>query len=391
MKIKYKLKILITILTIAIIFTASTLTVKAASVELKQQNDKASLKWTGIEEDVWYGLQIASDKTFTDIIHSELTTQTTSDYQVPNGKTYYARVGYDKTKANCFRNFSEIIEIVGAPKDKMSTIKYIGADDKTAHIAWDTVSGANGYEIRYYHSKDDYDSWDTTETSYKVPIGNGASNKVYVYPYRKSAAGFKAYNTENFISNLSRLTTKISKSKIYYWGMNTFHVKANGTGLEVEGQTVSGKKYTLKGKNEKPEYYNEFTFSKKIKAGKVYKYRMRAYITTTDGKKITGKWSSYRYLVSPQKLNASVKGNTIKLKWKKMTGVSKIKIQVSDRNNKGYKTCATMKGNKTSYTIKKYGKKKLKSGFTYYYRVLYYNKQGKHIDGDTYGWNYIFQ
>lgn len=383
-------KRMVTIFILTIAFNI-TLTTHAASIEIEQKNGSPSLRWTVIDNGAWYGLQIASDKDFTDIVHSEATTKALSDYKVPDGKTYYAKVGYGTTEDDCFQNFSDVIEIVGIPTEEMSDIKFTGADDKTAHITWNNVPGANGYEIRYYYSKNKYNSWDTTKTTFKVPINDGIDNTIYVYPYRKAATGYKAYNTEKFINNVTKLTTKISKSKIYYWGMNSFNVKANGTGLDVEGQTISGKKYTFKGKNDNPQYYNEFRFSKKIKIGKMYKYRMRAYITTTDGKKITGKWSSYKYLISPKGFQAAVKGNTIKLKWKKMTGVSKIKIQVSTRNNKGYKTCATLKGNKTSYTIKKYGKKKLTKGRTYYYRVLYYVKKGVHADGDTYGWNFLFK
>ncbi|HCT91903.1 MAG TPA: hypothetical protein DF613_11085, partial [Lachnospiraceae bacterium] len=84
---------------------------------------------------------------------------------------------------------------------------------------------------------------------------------------------------------------------------------------------------------------------------------------------------------NPKECKYTPGSRKIKLQWSKLTGVSKIKVQLSTKEKSGYKTVATLKGTKTSYTISKYNKKALSKGKNYYVRVLYYSGSNK---GDVY-------
>ena len=117
----------------------------------------------------------------------------------------------------------------------------------------------------------------------------------------------------------------------------------------------------------------------------MYKYRVRAFLTNSAGQKIYGSWSDYKTICNQSTVKYKTSGRKIKLSWGKITGASKIKIQISTKKNSGYKTAKTLSGSKTSYTITKYGKSKLKKGKTYYVRVIPQGKvSGKTISSDVY-------
>lgn len=107
----------------------------------------------------------------------------------------------------------------------------------------------------------------------------------------------------------------------------------------------------------------------------MYQYRVRAYVTNTDHQKVYGNWSDYRYIINAAGAKATTSGKKIKLKWSKLKGVSNIKIQIATKKNGKYKTCKTLSGKKTSYTITKYGKQSLKRGKRYYVKLIYMSKK----------------
>ena len=98
-----------------------------------------------------------------------------------------------------------------------------------------------------------------------------------------------------------------------------------------------------------------------------YKMRVRAY-TTFNGKTTYGAWSNLIEIVPPVKsLTGKAKKKKVSLKWSKVPGATSYTIFVSTKKDSGYKATKTVKKNKV--TIKKIGKKKLKSKKTYYIYV----------------------
>ena len=112
-----------------------------------------------------------------------------------------------------------------------------------------------------------------------------------------------------------------------------------------------------------------------------YKMRVRAY-TSFNGSNRYGAWSEWTYIVPPPKSlsGKSSKKGKITLKWSKVKGATSYTILVSTKKNKGYKVAKTVSAKKTKATIKKMGKKKLKSN-KYYYVYVRPNKKvnGKNV------------
>lgn len=89
-----------------------------------------------------------------------------------------------------------------------------------------------------------------------------------------------------------------------------------------------------------------------------------------------GAWSSYHNLVPQPVLKLKknkygvLKNHTLKVGWSKVKGASGYLIYVSTKEKSGYKKVATVKSSKTSYTIKKFKKKKIQFNKMYYVKVV---------------------
>lgn len=356
---------------------------------LRQTGDgetSVRVEFSGVAGAKFYGYQIATDAGFTNILDSGYTSSTFnyfSIYGLGTGASYYIRIGYGATYNGCYANFSEPIEVVTTPA-RVTNVKFAGADDTNVLISWDAIPGATSYRA------------ECNSLSYAVGAVNSAwipydpnDTRVKIYAQRTSAAGYVAEGSYGDVSKVSALTSKISKENFglrnAWTSLNEFQVAANyyGHGMECAVYDVKTGKKKFSGTADNTSYGNvDF---KKFKTSNMYKYRVRAYVITTDGQKITGSWSAYRYLINPKSTKYTQSGKKIKLNWSKLTGVSKIKIQVSTKEKSGYKTVATLSGTKTSYTISKYNKKALKKGKKYYVRIIYQAKSGKkNYDSDIY-------
>lgn len=373
------------VLTLALMMVmvfAMSLTVyaNATVTNLTQTSDSdnsVKVEWIAVTENVYYGVQIARDAGFTDIVQSAYTTSTyelLGGYSCPlvAGTSYYVRVGYGADRASCYANFCAPIEVVTAPVDA-TNIKFTNADEKSFTLTWDAAPGANAYYIEYN------DQVFASPTN-SVQIPYTGKSYAYVYSARVNAAGtYAALSGSGYVKDISALSKKIAKDDFgfvkAYTNINVFYVGANyyGHGLDVQFYNLKKNKKAYSGTTT-GDYVR---IEDKLKYNIMYKYRVRAYINTTDGKKVPGKWSSWNYMINPKKCTYTTSGKSIKLNWSKLTGVSKIKVQVSTKENSGYKTVATLKGNKTSYTIKKFKGKSLKKGKKYYFKVVYYAKNGK--------------
>lgn len=369
-------------------FCISGIVSEAASpsnvTQIDASNSSVKIQWTGVSGAKYYGYKIASDPAFQTVVKEGYTSTDTSAaiYSLNAGTAYYVKVGWGTRYNDCFKEPGEAIEVVTAPS-AISAVKFVGANDTTATVSWTPSAGATEYRVQYNGAV-----YTTTANSYAVPLVDGANNRIEVFACKKSAKGYLAVSTYGASnSSASKLTTKISKSNFGILtnyssiGVVYFGAICYGNGYEVQGQTLSGKKYQFSGSDGNSSIGVRISG---IKNDKMYKYRIRAYITNSDGQKVYGGWSDYRLLCNQKKVSYISSGKKIKLKWNKQTGVSKIKIQISTKEKSGYKTCATISGKKTSYTITKYGKKSLKSGKTYYVRVVPQGKLGKkNVSSDT--------
>ncbi len=115
----------------------------------------------------------------------------------------------------------------------------------------------------------------------------------------------------------------------------------------------------------------------KLAYGKTYYYKVRAY--RSEGGKVSysafSAAKSYSLIPAATKFKSvkNIKGKKVKLKWKKVSGVTGYEIYRSTKKNKGFKKIKTIKKGKTvTFTDKK-----LKKGKTYYYKIRTYKTVSK--------------
>lgn len=389
---KRSIKCMVTGLFVVMALCIWSVTSKAASPSNVKQIEATStsvkIEWTAVSGATYYGYQVATDPGFQNIwkesyVSSKTPTGNLSITSLNTGSSYYVRIGWGTRYQDCFNEPSAPIEVVTLPAD-VGNVRFVGANDSSAIIEWDPSAGATEYMVKYNGT-----SYPVAGTSFAVPLVDGADNKAEVCASRTSAAGYQAVvNIGKSVYSLSKLTTKIKKSdfgilnNLSSIGVVYFGAICYGQGYEVQGVTVSGKKYQISGSDSTSSTVGARVSG--VQRDRVYKYRMRAYINTTDGRKIYGNWSDYRLLCNQKKVTYVTSNRKIKLKWSKITGVSRIKVQISTKEKSGYKTCATLSGKKTGYTITKCGKSALKKGKTYYVRVVPYAKLSKkNVSSDT--------
>ena len=152
-------------------------------------------------------------------------------------------------------------------------------------------------------------------------------------------------------------------------------------------QSVTGYQYELyNNKNAlvatavKPSYYSAYENFNKL-ASATHRMRVRAY-TTFNGVTTYGAWSDWLEIVPPlKKLTGRSSGKRkVTLKWSKVKGATSYTVYVSTKRTTGYKKTKTVSAKKKKVTIKKIGKKKLKSGKRYYFMV----RPNKKVNGVNY-------
>lgn len=375
-------------LMLVMLFAFSVTVSAEAPTGLRQTGDSETsvkVEFTGVAGARYYGYQVATDPGFTNVLDQDYISASLSWVyinQLGAGASYYIRIGWGTSYKDCYANFSQPFEVVTKPAS-VTNVKFAGANDTAVLLSWDAIPGAMQYRAECNKL-----SYASAANSTWVPYDPN-DTRIKVYAQRISASGYVAEGGYGDVWQVSALTSKIAKENFglrnAWTSINKFQVAANylGHGMEVAVYDVKTGKKKFSGTANNSSYSSvEFD---KFKKSNMYKYRVRAYVVTTDGQKITGSWSSYRYLVNPKTCKYTTGSKKIKLNWSKLTGVSKIKIQVSTKEKSGFKTVATLSGTKTSYTVTKYNKKALKKGKKYYVRIVYQAKSGKkNYDSDIY-------
>lgn len=316
------------------------------------------------------------------------TTSSNSDYlsSLNPGSSYDIKVelysDYDRQPSQLVAA-SGIIEGVTAPGQYTSfAIKQTAAGNSDATISWTAVPGANCYKVEYKIASGESRATYVTGTSTKLTgLKKNGSTYVNVTACRKSA-NYVTKNTSNYESLRMAVVPSKSGIKDAYIYKNEAHISVNDkSGYYADGYTydiykVSGNKKikSIKTTSGFPTYKNN-AFKKKD----LFKVRVKNYSTGSDGTKYYSGWSSWYYFSTHDLIKSAKKsGSGIAVKWNKINGASGYKIYASTNRDKGYKVVATIKkGKTTSATFKKYNKKALKKGKTYYVYVEPFYKSGK--------------
>ena len=160
------------------------------------------------------------------------------------------------------------------------------------------------------------------------------------------------------VPNLSKITASYNSITIKW---NTV---SDANGYQVYRKVNSGKWKAVK--NVIGTSYKD----KNVKAGYKYSYTVKAY-KTVNGKKV---YSGYNKKGLSGKLNTvvslSAKNKTVSVSWKKTTGATGYYIYRSGSKNGKFSKIKTITSGKTL----KYTDKKVKTGNTYYYKVIPFKK-----------------
>lgn len=243
-------------------------------------------------------------------------------------------------------------------------------------IKWSKHSQASNYVVQRSVEDDNgkFSSFKTIKTTAKTTtsLKNTGLKSGYIYKYR-----VKVKRTKSSVSktssgaNVKTVTSPAAPKTLV-------NKKATAKSIKVSWSKVNkATKYELYRKTGKGKYKKVKTTAstsytdKKVKIGKKYKYKVRAY-RKVDKKKY---YSSYTTALSTTTAVKSVKGVTVKsylrrglFSWKAVKGASGYSISVKKSNGQWK--------NEGSTKYRNFLTKKLKVGKTYTYRIRSYKKSG---------------
>lgn len=279
---------------------------------------------------------------------------------------------------------SGVIEAVTAPGQYTSfAVKQTAAGGSNTTVSWNACPGANVYKLEYkIASGESRTSYVTGTSANLTGLKKNSDTYVRVTSCRKSANYVTRNSPNNKSLRMAVIPSKPGIKSVYIYNKNEANISAeDNSGYYREGYTyeiykVSGNKKikSIKTTSGYPEYKNN-AFKKKD----LFKVRVKNYATGADGTKYYSGWSSWYYFSTHDMIKSAKKsGSGIAVKWNKINGASGYKVYASTNRDKGYKVVATIKkGKTTSTTFKKYNKKALKKGKTYYVYVEPFYKSGK--------------
>ena len=276
-------------------------------------------------------------------------------------------------------HYTDIIEVVSRPeKVRNNYVTQTGCQVGKALVEWTGIDGATGYEV---YVGGNY-AFDVNVNKATIDVSNATKNiRAQVLPFRKSSAGYKAIASEKVnmktLTFLKGLPTKISKLD--------FKQEASSSSIYVTWPSVNGAdgyEFTYSNYKGKRTVTKESTYSGGwiSSANRIfYRVKARAYVDF-GGKRYFGAWSDEAYTGIDLSYGANnlkakkVSKKKIKLSWNRIQGADKYVIYMSSTNGSGFKKIKTTK--KRNLVIKKFGKKKLKKGTTYYFKVVATKKVG---------------
>ena len=268
--------------------------------------------------------------------------------------------------------------------------KQTNATTTTATVSWNPVSGASYYKFTYWNyeyktAKTGAVTVTVNDTSYTINCAKDTAYLCDVEAYSSSDEKIdEAYTYQPCSPTPGQLTGYDAES----WGSTkggVFVLKTN-----PYPNILNGVEWRLLTKNGKTVKYSGTTTSDHIYAssaslGQVYQLSVRGY-ALVSGTKLYGPW--YSKIVVPQPKMKALKlasGSRIKVKWKKVSGATKYIIYGSTKQGSGYKKIATVKKNKSSYTVSKVKGKRLKKYQNYYFKVQAVCGKNKSLKGNYKG------
>lgn len=303
-------------------------------------------------------------------------------YNLSTDTNYYARVvAYKGSHYSGSHEVMAISEtaIVGTKAAKVTGLTQTAAGVNSVSMSWNASAGAASYVI-YGYINYNWTQIGTSATNSATISGVAATTSTrFAVAAVKNVTGGTVTGERSDGVEMKTVPIKVSRIAMqYYWD-----VLKEAKYIWTDVNNADGYQYEVKSANGKKTYFratstNSSTYVKPFPRGIFVKARVRAYVTVGN-KVYYGAWSPYTYHASSKKVTAkrSSNGKKISLKWKKVSGACGYQVYVSTKSNGGFKKVKSLSSKKSSYTITKCGKKKLKKGKTYYVQLRYQTKVGK--------------
>lgn len=367
-----------------VLLAAGTQSKAATNMGLKQTNagsGSVDLEWNAQLGADHYHVQFSQDgKTWTDMDYSSSPDEYI--YNLSTDTNYYARVvAYKGSHYSGSHEVMAISEtaIVGTKAAKVTGLTQTAAGVNSVSMSWNASAGAASYVI-YGYINYNWTQIGTSATNSATISGVAATTSTrFAVAAVKNVTGGTVTGERSDGVEMKTVPIKVSRIAMQYYWDSLKEAKYIWTDVN----NADGYQYEVKSANGKKTYFratstNSYTYVKPFPRGIFVKARVRAYVTVGN-KVYYGAWSPYTYHASSKKVTAkrSSNGKKISLKWKKVSGACGYQVYVSTKSNGGFKKVKSLSSKKSSYTITKCGKKKLKKGKTYYVQLRYQTKVGK--------------
>lgn len=300
----------------------------------------------------------------------------------------YVKNGYDANgkEQRVYGPESAVIEAVTIPNSITSSLKHTKSAYTSITVSWATVPGANTYLVEYGKSGANANTYkQVTTTANNIELKNLSKNSEYtvrVSAGRKTSTGtFVKYSgSKKSFYNIPVRPYKVNGLSVPYYWQYIPRIKAScnanmaADGYQWQLYTAYKSKDTkVKSATSTSNYV--YLDKSVLKKHNFYKVKVRAYCTDGNGKKYYSAWTSWKYVCPQPDVKLKNTSNGMKVSWDKIQGADRYVVYMSTKKDSVFKKVATTKN--TSKVISKIGKSKLKSGKTYYVRVVAQNKVGK--------------
>ncbi len=320
-----------------------------------------------------------------------ITSRSTLSYRdttVSAGKVYYYKVeAYNNVDGG--KGYSGASSAVSGKTIAKTKIKSVASQNETTlKVTWNKVSGAYGYRIKRSTGKNgDYTTITTVKSADTTSYKDTTVKKGKTY-YYKIETIVKYNGTKGYSGNSSAVKgVTVAKTSINYV------ISKNSTALEVGWEKVSGASgYRIKRSTSSSGTYttiatindaNTLSYKDKtVTTGKTYYYKVESINEVNKVKGYSGNSKAVSGATLGKVVLTYIKGTSstsLKLKWKKVSGVTGYQIFRSESKDGTYKKIATVKGESTL----SYKDEGLSAGKTYYYKIRAYHTKGSKTEIGT--------
>lgn len=302
----------------------------------------------------------------------------TSLYGLETGHNYYIRViaktmTIPRTTVTQYYDKKMIVTTTAQGDAPIIT----SLSSNSVSLEWKKTVGADMYQIMGCPTANGEASLLATTSLTQTTIENlyaGTSYLFYVLPVKKGSEGFQSVNSNPYnqvsVTTVPKAPDKVILENNWTWekAINVSWEQSVADGYEVECSSFNGQYLSVVDTDKTVFELTNFT------KNMYQRVRIRAYVKHND-QKYYSDWSDYSYFCKQQKATSckqkkkkKVWRPQVKVKWGKIAGATSYSIYLSKSSQKGYKKIATTK--KTSYVLKKYNQKKLKTKQRYYVKIV---------------------